>query len=52
MKGVCKMDKFLGVGLGNAIGLWFLFCLFSLMAKTIFTKYEIEGVSNVIRAGA
>ncbi len=46
------MDKFLGIGLKNAIGLWFLFFLFSLMAKTIFTKYEIEGLSEVVRVGA
>lgn len=46
------MDKFLGVGLKNAIGLWFLFMLFSIITKTVLTKYEIEGLSDVVRAGA
>lgn len=46
------MDKFLGIGLKNAFGLWCLFLVFSLVIKTIFTKYEVEGLSDVIRAGA
>lgn len=46
------MDKFLGIGLKNALGLWFLFMLLSLIAKTVLTKYEIEGLSDVVRAGA
>lgn len=46
------MDKFLGIGLKNAIGLWLLFMLFSLVIKTVFTKYEVEGVSEVVRAAA
>ena len=46
------MNKFLGIGLKNAIGLWFLFLVFSLVMKTVFTKYEIEGLSDEIRAGA
>lgn len=46
------MDKLFGIGLKNAIALWFLFWLFSLVAKTIATKYEIEGLSDVVRAGA
>ena len=44
--------KFLGVGIVNAFGLWCLFMVFSIMAKVIFTKYEIDGVSDVIRAAA
>ena len=44
--------KFLGVGLTNAFGLWCLFVLFSIMAKVIFTKYPVEGVSDVVLAGA
>ena len=44
--------KFLGVGIKNALGLWLLFLLFSLIAKVVFTKYEISGVSEVVRAGA
>ena len=46
------MDKFLGVGLFNAFGLWCLFIVFSLMAKVIVTKYPVEGISDVVRAGA
>lgn len=45
-------NKFLGIGLTNAIGLWCLFMIFSLVAKTVFTKYEVEGLSEVVRAGA
>lgn len=42
------MDKFLGVGLKNALGLWCLFIVFSVMAKTLATKYDIKGLSDVI----
>ena len=45
-------DRFLGIGLKNAVGLFFLFMLFSLILKVIFTMHEVEGVSEVIRAGA
>lgn len=44
--------KFLGVGIVNAFGLWCLFMVFSIVAKVIFTKYEIAGVSEVVRAAA
>lgn len=43
------MDKFLGLGLKNIIGLYFILLLISLIMKTIFTKYEVEGLSEVIR---
>lgn len=46
------MEKFLGIGLKNAIGLWLLFLVFSLITKTVFTKYEVEGLSDVVRAAA
>lgn len=42
-------SKFLGVGLVNAIGIAFLTFALSVMLKVIFTKYEVEGVSDVIR---
>lgn len=42
--------KFLGVGIVNAFGLWCLFMVFSIVVKVIFTKYEIAGVSEVVRA--
>ena len=43
------MDKFLGVGLTNALGIALFTMLISVMMKVIFTKYEIEGVSEVVR---
>lgn len=42
--------KFLGVGLQNALGIALFTLLVSVMLKVIFTKYEIEGVSEVVRA--
>ena len=45
-------DKFLGIGLKNALALWFLFLGFSLMAKVIFTRYEISGLSEIVRTAA
>ena len=44
--------KFLGVGLKNAFGLWCLFIVFSLLAKVALNKYPIEGLSEIINAGA
>lgn len=41
--------KFLGVGLQNALGIALFTLLVSVMLKVIFTKYEIEGVSEVVR---
>ena len=42
--------KFLGVGLQNALGIALFTLLVSVALKVIFTKYEIEGVSEVVRA--
>lgn len=42
-------EKFLGVGLTNAIGISVLAMIVSIMLKIIFTKYEIEGVSELVR---
>lgn len=44
--------KFLGVGIVNAFGLWCLFIVFTLMAKVIFTKYPVTGLSEVVLAGS
>ena len=41
--------KFLGIGLNNAIGIALFTMLFSVMLKVIFTKYEVTGVSEVVR---
>ena len=42
-------EKFLGVGLQNALGIAFLTMLTSVVLKVIFTKYEISGLSEVVR---
>ena len=42
-------EKFLGVGLPNALGIVFLTLFVSVALKVIFTKYEIEGISQVVR---
>ena len=42
-------DKFLGVGLFNAVGIGVLAMLVSVFLKIIFTKYEVEGLSELIR---
>ena len=42
--------KFLGMGLKNLLGIWILFTIFSLVAKVVFTKYEIPGVSEIFIA--
>lgn len=42
--------KFLGVGLQNALGIAFLTMLVIVGMKVIFTKYEVEGVSEVVRS--
>lgn len=42
-------EKFLGVGLPNAIGIALLTLLLSVGLKVIFTKYEVEGISEVVR---
>lgn len=44
------MEKFLGVGLTNALGIALFTMLVSIALKIIFTKYEVEGVSEVVRA--
>lgn len=49
-KGVVNLsDKFLGIGLINALGIGFLTILLIVFLKIIFTQYEVEGLSNIIR---
>ena len=43
------MDKFLGVGLTNALGIAFLTLAVSCILKVLFTMYEVDGLSDVIR---
>lgn len=42
--------KFLGLGLKNIVMLWLVFVVLTVMAKTIFTKYPVKGVSEIIQA--
>jgi len=41
--------RFLGVGLGNLMGIFFFCMLMSVMVKVIFSMYEITGFSEVVR---
>lgn len=41
--------KFLGVGLTNALGICIMAMVVSIMLKVIFTKHEVEGLSELIR---
>ena len=43
------MEKFLGVGLTNALGIALFTMLISVGLKVIFTKHEIQGVSEAVR---
>lgn len=43
------MEKFLGVGLTNAFALALFTMVVSVTLKVIFTKYEVTGLSEVVR---
>jgi hypothetical protein len=42
--------KFAGVGMKNLIVLWLIIIMFTVMAKVIFTKYPVPGLSEVVQA--
>jgi hypothetical protein len=42
--------KFLGLGLGNIIGLFVLFILLIVISKVAFNKYQVPGATDVINA--
>lgn len=42
-------SNFLGVGLTNALGIALFTMVISVILKVVFTKYEVEGVSQVVR---
>jgi hypothetical protein len=42
--------KFLGLGITNLFLIFLLFTVFSLIAKVVFTKYPVEGVSQLFQA--
>lgn len=44
------MDRFAGVGLRNVLLISIMTMLFIVMAKVIFAKYEIKGVSEVVHS--
>lgn len=46
------MDKFAGVGLVNIFIIWLCCMAFSVMAKVIAAKYPVNGLSQIVLAGA
>lgn len=44
------MDRFAGVGLRNVLLISIMTMLFIVMFKVIFTKYEVQGVTQVVNA--
>ena len=48
-RGEVMNERFLGVGLVNALGIGFLTMLLIVFCKVLFTQYEIEGLSEVVR---
>lgn len=44
------MDKFMGIGLTNALALWLFFILLTVVAKVVSAKYPVQGVNEVIQA--
>jgi hypothetical protein len=43
------MDKFLGVGLTNLTGIAIFTMLFIVMAKVVFIKYPIAGITDIVQ---
>ncbi|EJL42507.1 hypothetical protein PMI08_03158 [Brevibacillus sp. CF112] len=43
-------DKFLGLGLKRIVGLWAVIILLTVIAKVVFTKHHVKGVSEIIQA--
>ena len=44
------MNKFAGLGLKNLVVVALFTMLFIVLAKVVFTKYEVAGVSQVVQA--
>ena len=44
------MDKFLGVGFVNAVGLAIFVVLFIVIFKVVFAKWQVPGVSEIMLA--
>jgi len=50
MKGGDELNKFAGVGLKNVLVIGLLTIILIIVLKTIFTKYPVEGVTDVVHA--
>ena len=44
------MDKFLGVGLVNAVGIAIFVILFIVILKVVFAKWQVPGVTDIMMA--
>ena len=44
------MDRFLGVGIVNAVGIALFVILIIVVLKVIFAKWEVPGITDVIMA--
>ena len=44
------MDRFLGVGIVNAVGIAIFVILFIVVFKTIFAKWEVPGLTDIMMA--
>ena len=44
------MDKFLGVGFVNAVGLAIFVVLFIVVFKVVLAKYQVPGVTDIMLA--
>lgn len=42
--------KFAGIGLKNILVIWLIILVLTVMAKVVFTKYQVPGVSEVVQA--
>ena len=48
MMEVYRLDRFLGVGLVNAVGIAIFVMLFIVCMKIIFAKWEVPGITDVV----
>lgn len=42
--------KFAGIGLKNILVIWMIILILTVLAKVVFTKYPVPGVSEVVQA--
>lgn len=41
-------EKFMGMGLKKALGLWVFIIIMTLIAKVVLNKYPVAGVTDII----